>query len=402
MLRAVLGQRKLLAFALLAFFLFYWIPFSHVFPGSVPLQFGSYRVFQATTIAMWAIVALGLNLLTGYNGQISLGHGAFVAVGGYAAAILMFDYDWPFWATIPVGAVLTGAIGFAIGVPALRLTGPYLAIATLALAISTPQILLKYEGLTHGSQGINVQSPPPPPILDEGLNQTQWLYFLALAIAIIMTIIAWNIVRSRVGRAFVAIRDSEIAAQAMGISVPLYKTMAFAISAFFAGVCGALYVQVIGFVSPRSFDVLQSINYLTTIVVGGLASILGSILGAAAFVLVPEINTLLRDVFRLQVADQAPGVIYGASLILVMIFMPYGFAGFIRRLTQLQPPLVRQSLFDFSRQVGLRVRTARQSLARPRGAASPPREAGRPRPSKRSEAGSDSQPDTGDAKVPGP
>jgi branched-chain amino acid transport system permease protein len=369
MLRTTAAQRRLLAFVLLAFFLIYWIPFSNAFPGWVPLQFGSYRIFQATTIAMWAIVALGLNILTGYNGQISLGHGAFVALGGYTSAILMFDHNWPFWATIPIAGLLTGAVGFLVGVPALRLTGPYLAIATLALALSTPQILQKYDGLTHGSQGINVNTPSPPGVLDGdlahwlNLNETQYLYFLALLAAFIMTIVAWNIVRSRVGRAFVAIRDSEIAAQAMGISVPRFKTMAFAISAFFAGICGGVYVQVIGFVSPRSFDVLQSINYLTTIVVGGLASILGSILGAAVFVLVPEVQSLLERL-HLPASGQAPDVLYGASLILVMIFMPYGFAGFIRRVRRLQPPLVMQSISDFFQQVGLRARTIRSN---PRG-----------------------------------
>ena len=372
-------RRRLIGFALLAFFLFYWIPFSHAFPGwgPFPLQFGSYRVFQATTIAMYAIVALGLNLLTGFNGQISLGHGAFVAVGAYASAILMFDHGWPFWATIPVAGLVTGAVGFVVGVPSLRLTGPYLAVATLALAMSMPQILYKYEGLTHGSQGINVRTPSPPAILDGVLNQTQWLYFFALAIAIIMAIVAWNIVRSRLGRAFVAIRDSEIAAQAMGISVPRFKTMAFAISAFFAGVCGAVYVQIIGFVSPRSFDILQSINYLTTIVVGGLASILGSVLGAAAFVLVPEINGLL-ETLHLPATDQAPGVIYGASLILVMIFMPYGLAGSMHRLGKMKMPLVRQNLSDFARQIGLGgsgPRAGSSAAAPP-----PPEDAHNPRP----------------------
>lgn len=383
MLRTAAGQRKLIAFLLLAFFLVYWIPFSNAFPGWVPLQFGSYRIYQATTIAMWAIVALGLNLLTGYNGQISLGHGAFVALGGYTSAILMFDHGWPFWATIPVAGLLTGAVGFLVGVPALRLTGPYLAIATLALALATPQILQKYDGLTHGSQGINVHSPTPPdqidlpfgldlPLnLDGFLTETQYLYFLALLAATIMAIVAWNIVRSRIGRAFVAIRDSEIAAQAMGISVARFKTMAFAISAFFAGVCGGVYVQVVGFVSPRSFDVLQSINYLTTIVVGGLASILGSILGAAVFVLVPEIQALLGNL-HLPASDQAPDVVYGASLILVMIFMPYGVAGFIRRVTRLQPPLVMQSFSDFFEQVGLRARTIRSNLGGGSGGASAP------------------------------
>ena len=378
MLLTTARQRRLLAFLLLAFFLVCWIPFSNAFPGWVPLQFSSYRIFQATTIAMWAIVALGLNILTGYNGQISLGHGAFVALGGYTSAILIFDHNWPFWATIPIAGLLTGAVGFLVGLPALRLTGPYLAIATLALALSTPQILQKYEGLTHGSQGINIDSPTPPGALNDILNDTQYLYFLALLVAFIMAIVAWNIVRSRVGRAFVAIRDSEIAAQAMGISVPRFKTMAFAISAFFAGICGGVYVQVIGFVSPRSFDVLQSINYLTTIVVGGLASILGSILGAAVFVLVPETNSLLERL-HLPAADQAPDVLYGASLILVMIFMPYGFAGFLRRLGRLQPPLVMQSLSDFFGQMGIRVRTARSVLPGGSGGASTPRKEG-PRP----------------------
>jgi len=375
-------RRRLIGFALLAFFLLYWIPFSHIFPDWVPFQLGSYRIFQATTIAMWAVVALGLNLLTGYNGQISLGHGAFVAIGGYTSAILMSDYGWDNnWLfcclTIPVGGLITGAVGFLVGVPALRLTGPYLAVATLALAMSTPQILYKYEGLTHGSQGINVTLPPLPGVVDSVLNQTQWLYFLALAIAIIMAIVAWNIVRSRLGRAFVAIRDSEIAAQAMGISVPRFKTMAFAISAFFAGVCGAVYVQVIGFVSPQSFGVLQSINYLTTVVVGGLASILGSILGAAAYVLVPEINGLLEQL-HLPATDQAPGVIYGASLVLVMIFMPYGLAGSMHRLGKMKIPLVRQNLSDFARQIGLGGSGPRagSSAAAP----APPKDAHPPRP----------------------
>ncbi len=356
MLGVIRRPRILLAWALLAFVLVYWIPFSNELPSGVPLQLGSYRIFQATEIAMWAIVALGLNLLTGYNGQISLGHGAFVAVGAYASAILIGDHGWPFWATIPVAGLVTGAIGFLVGVPALRLTGPYLAIATLALALATPQILQKYGGLTHGSQGINIHSASPPPGLGGILNETQWLYFLALIVAAIMALVAWNIVRSRLGRAFVAIRDSEIAAQSMGISVPRFKTMAFAISALYAGVCGGVYMQVISFVGPRSFDVTQSINYLTTIVVGGLASILGSILGAAAFVLIPEIKTLSATL-HLPTADQTPGVVYGACLILVMIFMPYGLAGFIQRVSRLQPPLVLHNLTDLSRRIGSRLRT---------------------------------------------
>jgi branched-chain amino acid transport system permease protein len=332
---------KLIIFAVLAFFLLWWVPFSHILPGWVPLGLGTYRTYQASMIAMWAIVALGLNILTGYNGQISLGHGAFVAVGGYTAAILMVDYGWPFPLTIILGGVIAGTLGFLIGIPALRLTGPYLAIATLGLALATPQILKKYDGLTHGTQGINVRSEVSDQVgvlsdfMDDvfgiHLNNDQWVYFLALFIALLMVVLAVNIVRSRIGRAFVAIRDSEIAAQAMGISVPRYKTMAFAISAFYGGIAGGTYAQVVGFVSPESFGFLLSINFLTTIVVGGLASILGSVLGAAGLIVVPEMPGLVSFIPGAGLPDELSWAFYGAALILVMVFAPYGLAGLFRR-----------------------------------------------------------------------
>jgi branched-chain amino acid transport system permease protein len=330
---------KILAFLVLAFFLVYWVPFSHVLPEGLPLRFGTYRTFQASMICVWAMVALGLNILTGYNGQISLGHTAFVATGGYTVAILMVDYDWPFAATVILAGLTAGALGFLIGIPALRLRGPYLAIATMALALSVPQILKKYDGLTHGNRGINVKSDlrSPPDFLDDWfgiqLSNDEWIYFLALFIVLIMTFIAWNIIRSRVGRAFVAIRDSEVAAAAMGINVPRYKTLAFAISAFFAGIAGGTYIQVVGYISPESFDVLRSINFLTTIVVGGLASILGSVVGAITFELVDDLSDFL-PLGEGSMAEQAPWVMYGAFLILVITFMPYGIAGAIRRFTR--------------------------------------------------------------------
>ena len=341
---------RLVGFAVLAFVLLWWVPFSHVLPEDFPLRFGGYRTFQASEIAMWAIVALGLNILTGYNGQISLGHGAFVAIGGYTAAILMVDHGWPFWTTIIAGGAIAGTVGLLIGVPALRLTGPYLAIATLGLALATPQILKKYDGLTHGTQGINVRPevPPPPEFIKDWfgihLSNDEWIYFLALFIVVIMTVLALNIVRSRIGRAFVAIRDSEIAAQAMGISVPRYKTMAFAISAFYAGIAGGTYVQVVGYVSPESFNFLLSINFLTTIVVGGLASILGSILGAAGLVMVPELPGLVSFIPGAGLPDELSWAFYGAALILVMIFAPYGLAGLFHRLVRLRPAMVLKSL----------------------------------------------------------
>ena len=335
---------KLIVFAILAFFLLWWVPLSHVLPEWVPLSLGTYRTYQASMIAMWAIVALGLNILTGYNGQISLGHGAFVAAGGYTSAILMVDYGWPFPVTIILGGFIAGTVGFLIGIPALRLTGPYLGIATLGLALATPQILKKYDGLTHGTQGINVRTEVGDQVgvladfmhdvFGIHLNNDQWIYFVALFIAVVMTVLAINIVRSRIGRAFVAIRDSEIAAQAMGISVPRYKTMAFAISAFYAGIAGGTYTQVVGYVSPESFNFLLSINFLTTIVVGGLASILGSVLGAAGLVMVPELPGLVGFIPGAGLPAELSWAFYGAALILVMIFAPYGLAGLFHRLVR--------------------------------------------------------------------
>ena len=351
MLLTTARQRRLLAFLLLALFLIYWIPFSNAFPGWVPLQFSSYRIFQATTIAMWAIVALGLNILTGYNGQISLGHGAFVALGGYTSAILIFDHNWPFWATIPIAGLLTGAIGFLVGLPALRLTGPYLAIATLALALSTPQILQKYEGLTHGSQGINIDSPTPPGALNDILNDTQYLYFLALLVAFIMAIVAWNIVRSRVGRAFVAIRDSEIAAQSMGVNLAIYKSIAFAYSAALMGLAGALFAHKIAYLAPDIFNILLSIQFLLLVIVGGLGSLHGAVFGAIFVALLPPLIAILRDSIPASMNDAAvamnikliaiigegignflkkPGVeagIFGLILVLVILLEPLGMYG---------------------------------------------------------------------------
>jgi branched-chain amino acid transport system permease protein len=331
---------KLLAIILLGFFLIYWVPFSHALPESFPSRFGGYRTFQASMVAVWVMVALGLNILTGYNGQISLGHTAFVATGGYTVAILMVDHPWPFGATsympltVIMAGITAGALGLLVGLPALRLRGPYLAIATMAMALAMPQILKKYDGLTHGNRGINLPSDlrSPPGFLENILNQDEWVYFLALFTAMIMTLFAWNIIRSRVGRAFVAIRDSEVAAAAMGINVARYKTLAFAISAFLAGIAGGTYVQAVGYISPESFSVLKSIDFLTTIVVGGLASILGSVVGAITLVMVPELPGLLGMGKEGVMGQQAPWAMYGVSLILVVILLPHGIAGALHSL----------------------------------------------------------------------
>lgn len=333
-------------------------------PRYLPLSIFEFHItlFMVTKMAIWVMVALGLNILTGYNGQISLGHSAFVTIGAYTSILLMARQDWPFWSTIIVGGMFGGATGFLVGIPALRLSGPYLAIATLALAIAAPQVIIKYTDFTGGSAGLGIDRPPPPPFLDF-LTEDEWLYYLAVFTAVVLTVLAWNLVRSRIGRAFIAIRDSEVAAQAMGIGLARYKVMAFTISAFYAGIAGAIFAQVIGRVSADSFSILDSINYLTTIVVGGLATILGSVLGGIVFQLVPELTRFLRDQFGWGIAEEAPWAIYGALLIVVMVFMPYGMAGFIHRLGRLRPADLARPLQRWYQQLTAESRAAAGAAA---------------------------------------
>ncbi len=315
-----------------------------VFFLAAPWLLENFRLFQFSRVSIWVIVAVGLNILTGYNGQISLGHGAFVLIGAYTSAILMDDQSqlgfvdgaaWPFWTTIIAAAVVTGATGFALGFPALRLSGPYLAIATLALAISLPSIARKYDGLTGGAQGTFVKQPPPPPGLQSVLERDEWLYLLCVGVAIVMVLIAWGLLRGPLGRAFVAVRDSEVAAAAMGINVARVKIAAFTISALYAGVAGALLTQLLGVITPESVDIITSINFLTAIVIGGLASLLGAIIGAFALVLLPSDGPdILGEIplFPDNFVQKAPGAIQGLIVIFVVLLMPFGVAGSYHRL----------------------------------------------------------------------
>jgi branched-chain amino acid transport system permease protein len=290
----------------------------------LPLLVSDYRTFQFTQALVYAIVLMGLNILTGYNGQISLGHGAFYAVGAYTAAILMEHFGVPYWATIPIGGAVCLVFGFLFGLPALRLHGHYLALATFALAVAMPQIL-KYkliEEWTGGVQGIVILKPDPPAGLP--ISQDQWLYFLTLAIAVVMFFLAWNLIHSRVGRALMAIRDQPIAAEAMGVNTAFYKSMAFGISALYTGIAGALSAIIVQFVAPDSFTGVLSINFLIGVVVGGLASISGAVWGALFIQFVPN----LAD----QISKAAPWAIYGIFMIAFAYLMPTGVAGFLRML----------------------------------------------------------------------
>jgi branched-chain amino acid transport system permease protein len=293
--------------------------------AALPFFISDYRTFQFTQALIYAIVLLGLNLLTGYSGQISLGHGAFYAVGAYTAAILMDQAGWPYWATLPVAGAVCFVFGFLFGLPALRLHGHYLALATFALAVATPQIL-KYKGIEHwtgGVQGIVTLKPDAP--FGLALSQDRWLYLFTLAIAVVAFVVAWNLVRGRVGRALVALRDHPIAAEAMGVDAALYKTTIFGVSALYTGVAGALGGIAVQFVSPDAFTTLLSISFVVGIVVGGIATISGAVWGALFIQFVPN--------FADGISKAAPWAIYGAVLLVFIYAMPGGVAWMLRRAT---------------------------------------------------------------------
>jgi branched-chain amino acid transport system permease protein len=288
----------------------------------LPFLVSNYRVFQLTLTLVYAIALLGLNMLTGYNGQISLGHGAFYAIGAYVAAVLMDKFGVPYWLTIPAAGVVCGVVGFLFGLPALRLEGVYLALATFALGVAMPQIL-KYKGFEHwtgGVQGIVIVKPEPPEWT--GLTQDQWLYFVVLVCAVALFVIGWNILRGRMGRAMVAIRDQPIAATAMGVNTAMVKSLTFGVSAMYTGIAGALGAIVIQFVAPDSFNVFLSITLVVGVVIGGLASIPGAIYGALFIQFIPNVAD--------QISKAAPWAIYGIFLIVFMYVMPGGVAGFFR------------------------------------------------------------------------
>jgi branched-chain amino acid transport system permease protein len=290
----------------------------------LPFVLPSYAVFQATMVITYALALLGLNLLTGFNGQVSLGHGAFFALGAYVAAMLMELAGWPYWATLPAAALLGGLVGYLFGLPALKLDGVYLALATFALGVATPQ-LLKYKGLeawTGGSQGLVLMKPEAPFGLP--LDADQWLYFFCLAVALALFAVARNLLRGNVGLNLVAVRDHPIAAQAMGVDNARVKTLTFGISALYTSVGGALSAIVVQFVAPDSFSIFLSITLLVGAVVGGLSSLSGALYGALFIQFVPRLAE--------QVSKAAPWAVYGAILLALMLVWPTGVAGGVTRL----------------------------------------------------------------------
>jgi len=310
------------------------IPVLVIVAAVVPLtNFSDYHLFQMTMVVVYGIAILGLALLIGFNGQISLGHGAFYAIGAYTTAILMTTWELPYWATLPISAVVCALVGFLLGLPALRLGGLYLALTTFALAVAVPQIL-KYKAVDHwtgGVQGLVIDKPDAPFGLP--LNPDQWLYLFTLIVAVVLYVIAWNLTRGRIGRAMKAVRDHALAAETMGINLAMLKTRTFAVSAMYTGLAGSLGAIAVQFVAPDSFGVFVSIFFFVGLVVGGASSIGGTLIGAAFVEFIPN----LAD----SVSKAAPGAVYGVLLIATMFLLPAGAGGALgnlwRRMTRPRP-----------------------------------------------------------------
>ena len=323
----------------------YWLVLVVVlFLIGLPTVIDSFQSGEWAQALVLAIAIMGLNILVGYSGQLSLGHGAFMALGAYISAILAHRYNMDYLVTIPIAGLLTGLIGFLFGVPALRLSALYLALATFALAVVAPSLIKRPAGLTGGVQGIVLLPPvPPQPVSDvyafltgTAMTSDQWTYYVTLAWGLVLFWLAWNLLRHRAGRAMRAIRDGEVAAAASGINLAGYKTLAFGISAFYAGIAGSLFGLAAGFVSPDSFPVALSIQLLVGAVVGGLASIPGPLIGGIfAYFLPIESNqwvptqTWIPTQIASTIEKAGPAVTYGAVLILIMIFAPNGIVGLV-------------------------------------------------------------------------
>jgi branched-chain amino acid transport system permease protein len=299
-----------------------WIAASVVVAALIPAAATNFVLFQLTLVMAYGIAILGLNLLTGYNGQFSLGHSAFYGIGAYTAAILMDKTGMAYYWTLPCAGVTCFVVGFLFGLPALRLQGLYLALATFALATALPQILKfgPLEDLTGGVQGIVLDKPDAPFGLP--LNPDQWLYYFTLVVLVILAAAAASLANSRTGRAIMAIRDHPIAATAMGINTSLYKTLTFGFSAFYTGIAGALGAIGVQYVAPDSFNIFLSINLLVGLIVGGIGSIPGSLVGGLFVLYVPNIAE--------RVSTGLAGAVYGVILLLVIFVMPSGAAGFGR------------------------------------------------------------------------
>jgi branched-chain amino acid transport system permease protein len=283
---------------------------------------GGYFVYVLNLTGIFSLVAIGLTMLTGFSGQISLGHAGFFAIGAYASALLTQRLGLPFWLAIPVAGALTTLVGALVALPALRLKNLYLAIATLGFGIVTQKMIFEWRTLTGGGGGLQVPMPMLAGLsLADGARMT-WVIAATLGVG---TWAAYKLAQGRTGRALTMLRESETAAGCTGIHVARYKVIAFALSAFYTAVAGGLYANLVRYINPESFNVNMSIMFLAMIVIGGMGSVGGALLGAAFYVIVPEALRGFKD---------APGLIFGLSLMLVVILLPGGLASLFRMRTK--------------------------------------------------------------------
>jgi branched-chain amino acid transport system permease protein len=282
----------------------------------VPLVVKNFIIFQMTMLLIYGVAVLALNILTGGSGQFSLGQSAFYAIGAYTSAILMETFNVNYALTLPIAGIICFGAGFLFGQPALRLSGVYLALATFALATAMPQLLKLgyFEKWTGGVQGLVVEKPDAPFGLP--MSQDMWLYYFTLVITVAIYVASINLLRSRSGRAFMAIRDNEIAASSMGVNVALYKTLAFGVSAGITGVAGALGAIAVQFVAPDSYTITLAISLFLGMVVGGVGWLPGSFVGSAFIIFVPNIAE--------SVSKGLSGAVFGVLLFLVIFLVPHG------------------------------------------------------------------------------
>ncbi len=316
----VLFQTAFSRIWIIAFLLFLYI---------VPLFLNDYVLYVCNMIGIAIIGALGLNILTGFTGQISLGHGAFLGVGAYASAYLVMDLGFPFFVALPCAGLIAAVFGMVFGIPSLRLKGLYLAMATLAAQFIIEYLMVHVEGITNGVLGKMVDFPA---IMDFSFDTDLRYFYLVATLAILATMVAKNIVRTRPGRAFIAIRDQHISAQVMGVNLFKYKLMAFAFSSFLAGIAGSLWAHYVTIITPEHFTIGVSIEYLAMIIIGGMGHIIGSIFGAVFMVLLPEVLRIISG----SLSGQFPVIVnlfaaikegvFGLIIIGFLIYEPDGLA----------------------------------------------------------------------------
>ncbi len=315
----------------------FWFCVLLVFLAAFPFIVKNYYVYVANYMAINIIVVIGLNLLVGYTGQISLGHAGFFAIGSYGTIVLMTKLHFPFLLALPAAALIAAIFGFLLGLPALRLEGPYLTIATLGFGLTITQVIGRWD-FFGGRQGLHA---PELHIGSWHLSSDRDFYYLLMIVTVLMTLAARNLIKTRVGRAFIAIRDADIAAETMGVNLVFYKTLSFAISAFYAGVAGGLFAFVLRFIEPEIFTLLMSIMFLAMVVVGGLGSIMGSIAGACLLswmdlqlrniLNIPYVGewleALSKSYFSITGVSNIQYIVFGLILIAIMLFEPLGIFG---------------------------------------------------------------------------